>query len=80
MSDAAEILVIIISLFLAIFLLVSIVLVVMLIRVTKQIKAITSTTQSAVENLSSTAANISKVTSPVLLGKIILSQFKKFRK
>ena len=80
MSNAAEILVIIISVFLGLFLLLAIVLTVLLIKVTKQIKSVTSTAQNAVENLNQFTLNVSKVTSPALVGKFLVDQFKKFRK
>lgn len=80
MTDAASILVIIISIVLGIFLILTSVLVVMLIRVTKQIKNVANTAQSAADHISNVAVNVSKVTTPAFLGKTILSQLKKFRK
>lgn len=78
--DAMQILVIILASFLALFLILAVVLIVLLIKVTKQIKTVTSTAQNAVEHIGTITANVSKVTSPALLGKLILSQIKKFRK
>jgi hypothetical protein len=80
MSNAAEILVIILSVFLGLFLLLAIVLTVLLIKVTKQIRSVTDTAQHAVDNLNNFAENAAKVTSPALLGKFVYDQFKKFRK
>lgn len=80
MSDAAEILVIIISTFLAIFLLLAVILLVMLIKVTRQIKAVTATARSAAENLSSFTANLSKLASPVLIARAVASAVKQFKK
>lgn len=69
--SATEILVIILSSALAIFLVLSIVLVVLLIRVTKQIETITSSAQSAVDNVQNLTANISKVVAPAALLRVI---------
>lgn len=80
MSNAAEILVIILSVFLGLFLFLAIVLTILLIKVTRQIKSVTTTAQSTVENLNQFAMNATKVTSPALLGKFVYEQFKKFRK
>lgn len=80
MSGAAEILVIILAIVLAIFLILSIVLTVLLIKVTRQIKSVTNTAESAVNKLNSAAANVSKFSSPMILGKLIISQFKKYRR
>ena len=80
MSGAAEILVIILSVFLAIFLILSIVLTVLLIKVTRQIKTVTSNAQSAVDHINEAAKNVSKFSSPVIIGKMVADQFKKFKK
>lgn len=78
--DAMQILVIILSSFLALFLLLAIALTVMLIKLTAQIKQVTATAQNAAEHLASFATNASKFTSPVVLGKLIYNQIKKFKK
>jgi len=78
--DAMEILVIILSSFLALFLLLSIILVVMLIRVTKRIENVTTTAQSAADQINSIATNVGKVTTPAVITKVVLDQLKKFRK
>ena len=80
MTNAAEILVIILSVFLGLFLLLAIVLTVLLIKVTKQIRSVTSTAQSAVENINQLAVNASKVTSPAIIGKFLMDQLKKVKK
>lgn len=76
MNDAASILVIILGIFLAVFLLLAIILVVLLIRVSKKINAITDAVQSTTEKVETVVAGLSKVTSPILLAKIIMKQFK----
>ncbi len=78
--DWAHILVIILSVFLALFLLLAVILVVLLIKVTRQIKNITTTAERAALNIENVVANVTKVTSPALLAKLIISQVKKFKK
>lgn len=77
--DAMQILVIILASFLALFLILAVILVVLLIKVTRQIKNVTTTAQSAAEHINSMAVNVGKVTSPALVAKLVLSQLKKFR-
>lgn len=76
----AQILVIILSVFLALFLLLSVILVVLLIRVTRQIKRVTSSAERTALNIENVVANTAKFTSPVLLGKFVVEQLKKFKK
>lgn len=78
--DAMQILVIILSVFLAIFLLLAIILTVMLIKVTAQIRKVAATAQNAADNIGHFAANASKFSSPLVLGKFIFDLVKKFRK
>lgn len=75
--DAMQVLVIILASFLALFLLLAIALVVMLIKVTRQIKSVTTTAQSAAEHINSLAAGVSKVASPALIAKLVLEQVNK---
>jgi hypothetical protein len=75
--DAMQVLVIILASFLALFLLLAIALVVMLIKVTRQIKSVTTTAQSAAEHINSLAAGVSKVASPALIAKLVLQQVNK---
>ncbi len=77
--DAMQILVIILSIFLALFLILAIVLVTLLIKVTRQIRTVTATAQSAAEKLNAVATNVSKFATPALVGKFVVSQFSKFR-
>ena len=78
--DAMQILVIILSTFLGLFLILAIVLVVQLIKVTKQIKMITTTTQTAVERVSNFAATASKFVSPAIIAQFVGQQVKKYKK
>lgn len=77
--DAMQILVIILASFLALFLLLAVILIVLLIKVTRQIKSVTTTAQSAADHINNLAANVTKVTSPALVAKVVLDQIKKFR-
>lgn len=76
--DWAQVLVIILSITLAIFLILAITLTIMLIRVTKQIQELTDSAQRTVNNIESVVASVSKVTSPVFLVGLLTKQFKKF--
>ena len=77
MSEAAEILVIILSVFLAIFLIASIVLITMLIKVTKRIGEIADSARATVEHIERGVVDITTFTSPVFLAKFIARLFKK---
>ena len=78
--DWAQILVIILAVVLLLFLLLAIVLISLLIKVTKQIKSVTTSAQRTAEHLESAIGGITKVTSPLLLLRTILKQAKKFKK
>lgn len=80
MSSAAEILVIILSVFLAIFLILAITLTVYLIVLTKQIRRVTQSAERTVGHIESTISGISKVTSPLFVAEIIGRYIKKFKK
>lgn len=77
---AMEILVIILSIFLAIFLLIGIVLIVLLIRVTQQIKRVTTTTERTVGGIENVVVGINKYTTPSIVAKMFMNQLKKRRK
>ncbi len=78
--DWAQVLVIILSVFLAVFLLLAVILTIMLIRVTKQIKSITSTAERAALKLEGAARSISSAVSPVLIAKVVRSFIKSKKK
>jgi hypothetical protein len=78
--SALEILVIILSAFLAIFLLLGIILGILLVRVTRQIKRVTTSAERTVNGLENVVANVGKFSSPALIMKIVASQFNKRRK
>ena len=78
--NAMEILVVILSTFLAIFLLVGIVLTVLLVRVTQQIKRITGTAERTASSIESAVTNFTKVSSPLVIAKMVKDEFNKRRK
>ena len=75
--DWAQILVIILSIFLAIFLLLAIILTILLIKVTRQIKAVTGTAMKTAVGVEKMVANISTITSPILLYRSVMKLIKK---
>lgn len=79
MSGAAEVLVIVLAIVLAVFLVLAIVLAVLMIRITKQIKKITGTAERTVVNLENATNNVTKFSSPVLVGRMIAKQFAQFK-
>ena len=78
MEDAANTLVIILSVFLAFFLLLACVLTFLLVKVTWQIKKITKTAQHTAESIDSVVTGAAKIATPAMVTKIVTSQFKKF--
>lgn len=78
--DALQVLVIVLSVFLALFLLAAIILTVLLIKVTLEIKKVAKTAQFAADSLSSMVTDASRLLSPAMLGKFIYNQIRKFRK
>lgn len=78
--DWAQILVIILSIFLALFLLLGIILTVLLIRLTQQIKTVTSSAQRTATGIEGIVNNIAKFSSPSIAMKMIMGQAKKFKK
>lgn len=77
---AMEILVIILSAFLAVFLLIGIILAVLLIKVTSQIKRVTTSAERTVNGLEGVVAGVGKVATPAMLAKMVLGQLNKRRK
>ncbi|MES2875913.1 MAG: hypothetical protein V4678_00420 [Patescibacteria group bacterium] len=75
-----EILVIILSAFLALFLLIGIVLAILLIRITQQIKRVTMSAERTVSGLETVVATAGKVTTPAMIAKLVLGQLNKRRK
>lgn len=71
MQDAAEILVIILSTFLALFLLLAIILVVLVIKITKQIKSVTQAAKSTVDTANGFVSTLGKTAAPAMISKYI---------
>lgn len=70
--DAFQILVIILSTFLAIFLILAIVLVVYLLKVVKSVKQISTKAEAFVDNAGNITANVAKFVTPATAGKLIM--------
>ncbi len=69
--DAMQILVIILSAFLALFLLLGIVLVVMMIKVTQQIKQLSVKANDAVSKVGVITGNVAKFTNPAVMFDVV---------
>lgn len=78
--DWAQALVIILSVFLTIFLVLGIVLLIALIKISRQIKTITGSVERTVTGFEQTATNISRVTSPLYIGRFVTKKFNALRK
>lgn len=80
MDQAAEILVIIVSSVLSIFLIVAIILGIYLIRLTAEIKRLAKTAQNTVSHIDSAVVGVSKLTSPLFVAELVSRYIKKFTK
>ncbi len=80
MDQAAEILVIIVSSVLAIFLVVAIILGIYLIKLTAEIRRIARTAQNTVEHIDSAVVGVARLTSPMVIAEMIGRYVKKFTK
>ncbi|HYG83717.1 MAG TPA: hypothetical protein VD907_02470 [Verrucomicrobiae bacterium] len=76
MSEAAEVLVIILSVFLAIFLALAITLTIMLIKVTKKIDKVAESARTTAEHIERGVIDIATFTSPSFLAKFISRLFR----
>ena len=76
----AQILVIILSVLLALFLILAIALTVILIKLTRQIKNVTSVAERAATKFEAVASNVAMATSPIALVKLAKSLFGKPKK
>lgn len=76
----AQVLVIILSIFLALFLLLAIILVAMLIRVTHKIRTVTNSAQRTAEHIEKAVAGFTKVTSPMVIVRLVKSFLEKTKK
>lgn len=78
MNTAAFILVIILSVFLAFFLIVGIILTIYLIRLTKEIRKIVHTTGQTVEHIGAAVSGFSRLSSPLFVADLIGKYIKKY--
>lgn len=78
MDQAAEILVIIVSTVLSVFLIVAIILGIYLIKLTSEIRRIAKTAQSTVSHIDNAVVNVSKLSSPLFVAEMINRYIKKF--
>ena len=78
MSSAAEILVIVLSVVLAIFLILGIILTVYLIRLSAEIRRIAASAQKTVDSIESAVSGVSRMTSPVFVASLVGKYIKKF--
>jgi predicted PurR-regulated permease PerM len=79
-QNASEILLIIVSSVLSIFLIVAIILGIYLVKLTAEIRQLAKSAQNTVENIGNTVNNVSKLSSPVYMAQLISKYIKKFSK
>lgn len=80
MSTAAEILVIIVSSVLSIFLVIAIILAIYLIKLTAEIRRLAKTAQNTVGHIDSAVTSVSKLASPIFVAELVGKYIKKFTK
>ena len=80
MNFAAELLVIIQSIFLAIFLGLAIVLSVYLISLTRQLRRITQSAERTVDNVGKVVSDVSKITTPMFIADMVSKFVNKIKK
>ncbi len=80
MSPSAEILVVILSVSLAIFLIVGTILAIYLIVLTRQIRKVTKSAERTVEDFGSVVSKVSRVVQPIFIAETVNSFMKKFKK
>ena len=80
MDQAAEILVIIVSSVLSVFLVVAIILGIYLIKLTSEIRNLTQSAQHTVNNIENIVVTVSKITSPVFVASMVNRYIKKFKR
>lgn len=80
MSGAAELLVIIVSSVLAIFLIVAIILAIYLIKLTAEIRKLAKSAQSTVSHIDGAVSSVSRLVSPVVIAGMVSKYINKFTK
>ena len=80
MSSAAEILVVILSIVLAIFIILGIICFVLIIRVTRKIGDVAKNMRNISTGIDGVVQNVAQITSPIIIGKTVANIFKKINK
>jgi|AntRauTorcE11897_2_1112592.scaffolds.fasta_scaffold08777_2 uncharacterized protein YoxC len=80
METAAEILVIILSAFLAFFLLLGVILTIYLINISRKIRKITDAAEKTVNNIEHTVSGVTKAISPMFVAGIVKKYLYKLKK
>ncbi len=80
MSTAAEILVIIVSVVLTVFLIISIILGIYLIRLSAEIRKIAKSAQSTVDHIDATVRGVGRLVSPAFIVEMVNRFIKKYQK
>lgn len=80
MSSAAEILVIIVSSVLAVFLVVAIILAIYLIKLSAEIRRLAKSAQSTVSHIDNAFVGIGRLVSPMFIANLVGGYIKKFTK
>ena len=78
MDQAAEILVIIVSCVLSIFLIVAIILGIYLIKLTAEIRRLAKSAQDTVSHIETAVVGVSRITSPLFIAEMVNRYIKKF--
>ena len=78
MDQAAEILVIIVSSVLTVFLIIAIILGIYLVRLTAEIRRLAKTAQNTVSHIDNAVVGVSKLTSPLFVAEMVNRYIKKF--
>lgn len=78
MDQAAEILVIIVSSVLSIFLIVAIILGIYLIKLTAEIRRLAKSAQDTVSHIETAVVGVSRITSPLFIAEMVNRYIKKF--
>ena len=76
--DASQILVVILSTTLAIFLILAIVLVIILIKVARQIQRVTSSAERAAATFENIVGNVQKAVAPAVVSRFVMDQIQRF--
>lgn len=79
-QNASEILLIIVSSVLSIFLIVAIILGIYLIKLTAEIRQLAKTAQHTVDNIDTAVKGVSKLVSPMFVANMVAQYIKKFTK